>query len=128
MANASRLRLIHGDEPRDLRRGASRGSAEDEALDAYSRVVTSVAERLSPSVVSLVMSDRGRHGQGSGVIVTPDAYALTSAHVVGAAAGGRAHLADGREAAFTVIGRDPLSDLAVVRIGATDLVAAQLGD
>jgi S1-C subfamily serine protease len=74
------------------------------------------------------MSKRGGQGQGSGVIVTPDGYVLTSAHVVDGAAGGRAHLADGREEAFTVVGRDPLSDLAVTRIAGRDLVAAPLGD
>ena len=127
MAKGPALRLVRGGEG-DPHRGAPGSSADDEAIDAYSRIVTSVAERLGPSVVSLAMSNRGRHGQGSGVIVTPDAYALTSAHVVDGVAGGRAHLADGREAAFSVVGRDALSDLAVIRIAATDLVAAELGD
>jgi Trypsin-like peptidase domain len=62
------------------------------------------------------------------VLVTPDGYGLTSAHVVGGVDGGRAFLADGPEAAFAVVGRDPLSDLAVTRVVATDLVAAELGD
>jgi S1-C subfamily serine protease len=89
--------------------------------------VTSVAERLRPSVVSLAIG-QGRRGGGSGVIVTPDGYALTSAHVVGGVDGGRAFLSDGREAPFAVVGRDPLSDLAVTRVVAADLVAAELGD
>jgi Trypsin-like peptidase domain len=62
------------------------------------------------------------------VLVTPDGYGLTSAHVVEGVDGGRAFLADGREAAFAVVGQDPLSDLAVTRVVATDLVAAELGD
>ncbi|MGH7893958.1 MAG: S1C family serine protease, partial [Candidatus Binatia bacterium] len=91
-------------------------------------MVTTVAERLGPSVASLSIDRRGGRGQGSGVVMTPDGYALTSAHVVEGVHTGRALLADGRDGAFAVVGRDPLSDLAVIRIVATDLVAAPLGD
>jgi S1-C subfamily serine protease len=107
---------------------------DDEALDAYSRVVSSVAERLAPSVANLRVSRRGRGGRsfdggGSGVVVTPDGFMLTSAHVVeGASRGVRASFADGRDVEATVVGADPLSDLAVLRSGAGDLVAAELGD
>src|SRR6059058_4331996 len=97
---------------------------EDDALDAYSRAVTTVAERLSPSVANL----RVRRGGGSAVVITPDGFMLTSAHVVARARGGRASFVDGRELEFTVVGSDPLSDLAVLRADGRELVPGQLGD
>src|SRR5256714_13767206 len=97
---------------------------EDDALDAYSRAVTTVAERLSPSVANL----RVRRGGGSAVVITPDGFMLTSAHVVARAQGGRASFVDGRELEFTVVGSDPLSDLAVLRADGRELVPGQLGD
>src|SRR5207237_1366904 len=63
-----------------------------------------------------------------GVIITPDGFALTSAHVIQRADGGTASFADGREFPFQVVGSDPLSDLAVIRITASDLAPAELGD
>jgi S1-C subfamily serine protease len=107
---------------------------EDEALDAYSRAVTGVAERLTPSVGSLRVARRVRGGRmldggGSSVVITPDGYMLTSAHVVARTAGtGRATFADGRELDFEVIGADALSDLAVLRAESRDLTPAMLGD
>ena len=129
MASPAQLRLLSDDDAQRRPDSAHPSPGADaDALDAYSRVVTSVAERLRPSVVSLAI-ERGRaRGGGSGVLVTPDGYGLTSAHVVEGVDGGRAFLADGREAAFAVVGRDPLSDLAVTRVVTTDLVAAELGD
>jgi serine protease Do len=108
--------------------------SENEALDAYSLAVTSVAERLSPSVGNLRVSRRVRGGRildggGSGVVITPDGFTLTSAHVVARTEGrGRASFVDGRELEFEVVGSDPLSDLAVLRVDARDLVPAELGD
>ena len=108
--------------------------ADDEALDAYSRAVTSVADRLAPSVASLRVSRRVRGGRrldgaGSAVVITPDGFMLTSAHVVAQADGtGRASFVDGREHEFRVVGADPLSDLAVLRLDEGDLTAAELGD
>lgn len=106
---------------------------EAAALDAYSRVVTSVAEALTPSVASLRMKRRVRGGRraegaGSAVVVTPDGYLLTSAHVVAGSDGGTAVFVDGRTLDLEVVGTDPLSDLAVIRVGADDLPAARLGD
>ena len=106
---------------------------EEEALDAYSRVVTAVAQRLSPSVVSLrvmrrVAGGRCADGAGSAVVITPDGFLLTSAHVVGRAETGVVALGDGREFDASVIGTDPLSDLAVVRARASDLEPTVLGD
>jgi S1-C subfamily serine protease len=101
-----------------------------EALDAYSLVVTSVAERLIPSVVSLRVRQRVRDGGGAGsaVVIAPDGFALTSAHVVGSTDRGSASFVDGREVPFDVVGKDLLSDLAVLRLHGTDLTAAELGD
>jgi serine protease Do len=97
---------------------------EDEALDAYSQAVIAVAERLSPSVANV----RLRRGGGSAVVVTPDGFMLTSAHVVARTRGGRASFVDGRELEFEVVGTDPLSDLAVLRADGGELVPAELGD
>jgi serine protease Do len=106
---------------------------DQEALDAYSQVVMSVAERLSPSVVNLRVSRRVRGGRrldgaGSGVVITPDGFMLTSAHVVDRTDGaGQASFVDGRELAFELVGADPLSDLAVLRLDG-DARSAELGD
>jgi S1-C subfamily serine protease len=103
-------------------------SSEEEALDAYSNAVIGVAERLAPSVANLRVSHGRGTGGGSAVVITPDGFLLTSAHVVARSAKGRASLVDGRELAFEVVGSDPHSDLAVLRCEAQDLVAAELGD
>src|ERR671923_2862977 len=105
-----------------------------EALDAYSRAVIGVADRLAPSVANLRVSHRGRGGRrlnggGSAVVITPDGVLLTSAHVVARSDGrGRASFVDGRELRFDVVGADPHSDLAVLRADARDLTPAELGD
>src|SRR6185312_4138808 len=107
--------------------------SEDEALDAYSRSVTAVAERLTPSVANLRISRRVRGGRvldggGSAVVITPDGFMLTSAHVIERTDGGRASFVDGTEHSFEVVGSDPLSDLALLRTNASNLRAAELGD
>ena len=105
-----------------------------ELLDAYSRTLTSVAAGLAPSVAAVTVRRRGRDGRthpagsGSAVVVTADGYLVTSAHVVAGGAGGDIALTDGREMAFEVAGRDPLSDLAVLRAARGDLLPARLGD
>ena len=83
-----------------------------------------VAERLSPSVASL----RVRRGAGSGVVITPDGFMLTSAHVVGRSRRVQASFTDGRELAAEVVGADPMSDLAVLRAEGDGLTPAELGD
>lgn len=109
-------------------------SGDVAALDAYSRTVTSVVERLAPSVASLRVlraTPRGRvpAGAGSGVVLTTDGFILTSAHVVaGRDRLGRATFVDGRDIGFRVLGTDPLSDLAVLRADADDLSPVTLGD
>jgi len=98
--------------------------SEEEALDAYSQVVTTVAERLSPSVANV----RIRRGGGSAVVITQDGFMLTSAHVVARTSTGRASFVDGRELEFEVVGSDPLSDLAMLRADGRELAPAELGD
>jgi S1-C subfamily serine protease len=114
---------------------ASNGATDDaEALDAYSRAVIDVAERLTPSVGSLRVARRVRGGRlldggGSSVVITPDGFMLTSAHVVARTDGtGRASFVDGREFDFEVVGADALSDLAVLRADSRDLIPSTLGD
>jgi S1-C subfamily serine protease len=106
---------------------------EREALDAYSTIVSTVAERVLPSVASLRVTHRSRRGvgafgAGSGVVIAQDGFMITSAHVVGSADGGTASFPDGRELDFRVVGTDPLSDLAVIRAAGTGLTPAELGD
>ena len=104
-------------------------SSEEEALDAYSRAVITVAERLAPSVANLRVNHGRSLGGGSAVAITPDGFLVTSAHVVnGSTRGGRASFVDGRELRFEVVGADPHADLAVLRAVADDLVPAELGD
>jgi S1-C subfamily serine protease len=111
-----------------------RDVSDAEALDAYSTVVSSVAVTLAPSVANLRVSRRARGGRlvtggGSGFVITPDGFMLTSAHVV-EGAHGRIHalFVDGREEAADVVGADPLSDLAVLRVESDGFAAAELGD
>jgi S1-C subfamily serine protease len=104
---------------------------EDEALDAYSSAVSTAAARIIPSVASLRIERRAGGwggGAGSGVAFTPDGYLVTNAHVVAGSERGTATFVDGDELAFEVVGRDPLSDLAVVRTSGGDLTAAPFGD
>ena len=114
-------------------------ASESEALDAYSRVVVDVAERLAPSVANLRVMRRTRGGQvpsgaGSAFALTPDGFLVTSAHVVAGRSEqarpstGRASFVDGRELKFDVVGADRLSDLAVLRVEGGDLEPAVLGD
>jgi serine protease Do len=122
--------ILHG--PAVESDGAA-AATDGEALDAYSRVVTSVADHLIPSVASLRVTHRvpgGRRAEGAGsaVAITPDGFLLTSAHVVTGSAGGSASFVDGRELDWQIVGTDPLSDLAVVRVSASDLTDATLGD
>jgi S1-C subfamily serine protease len=110
-----------------------------EALDAYSRTVSGVAERLAPSVANLRVLRRTREGgrvpagAGSAFVLAPDGFLLTSAHVVasrraGVSRNGVASFPDGRETPFDVLGADALTDLAVLRTEIRELPAAPLGD
>lgn len=97
-------------------------------MDAYSQVVTGVAAQVLPSVAALSVRSARGNGAGSAVTFTDDGFLLTSAHVVEGAEGGTATFADGAEARFDVVGTDPLSDLAVLRVRATSVPPAPLGD
>jgi S1-C subfamily serine protease len=125
-------------------------SHDDGLLDAYSNAVVSAVEKVKPSVVSIAsgrrLARRGRsgyvqplphegaegefvpRGMGSGVVITPDGYILTNAHVVEGSAELEVTFADGREMTATVVGADQATDIAVIRVGASGLPAAELGD
>ncbi|HKV89246.1 MAG TPA: trypsin-like peptidase domain-containing protein [Candidatus Dormibacteraeota bacterium] len=102
--------------------------SEREALDAYSTTVSSVAERVLPSVASLRVGRMGRGGAGSGVVITPDGFIVTSAHVVASSGSVSASFLDGSEYEVDVVGADPLSDLAVARARAATLEPARIGN
>jgi S1-C subfamily serine protease len=123
--------LADGPSRQDARLGLA---AEDiEILDAYSRAVVSVVDAVGPAVVSITIGRRRRDGRseptgaGSGVIVAPDGYVLTNNHVVEGAGLLEATLTDGRALHADFVGADPSTDLALVRLPATDLPVAVLG-
>ena len=106
-------------------------ASEREALDAYSATVTAVAEKVLPSVASLRVRRGDRYGEGgagSGVVITPDGFLVTSAHVVAQAQHATASFIDGTEYELDVVGADPLSDLAVARARAASLEPIEVGD
>src|SRR6266571_2558405 len=105
-------------------------TTEGQALDAYSTIVTSVAEAVLPSVASLRIGRGGRGfgGAGSGVVITPDGFLVTSAHVVAAGGTASASFIDGTEHDVDVVGADPLSDLAIVRARTDTLHPARIGN
>jgi len=106
-------------------------STPREPLDAYSAAVVSAVERVGPAVVSVYTGGaeeaaRARGGAGSGVVVTPDGYLLTNEHVVQRVSEARVSFVDGRSVSAVVAGRDPATDLAVLRAQAASLPYAQL--
>jgi S1-C subfamily serine protease len=131
MGSLRRCRSMNDDSALD---GAHAGddaatvAADREALDAYSRTVVRIAESVLPSVASLRVRSRRGQGAGSASVVTTDGFLLTSAHVVAGADTAEATFSDGTELTADVVGRDVLSDLAVLHARAGTPPPVQLGD
>lgn len=103
--------------------------ADTDLLDAYSRAVIAVVQKISPAVISVAgPRNDPRGGMGSGFLVTPDGYALTNSHVAGGREELRGITADGDTLDASVVGDDPATDLALLRLAARDLPFAELGD
>jgi len=138
---------LAGMSPEDPPRASAAQSADGELLDSYSRAVTAAVDRVSPSVVNVEVhhqagrrgrseerpgerpgAPRERRGGGSGFVFTPDGLILTNSHVVHNATRIEVTLADARRAPAHIIGDDPATDLAVIRIDVSGLQAVALGD
>lgn len=112
--------------PAESRRQPGRGKPTDaEVLDAYSQAVVNVVESVSPAVISV--SGEG-HGSGSGFLITPDGYAITNSHVAGGRSKLIAETSEGDRVDARVVGDDPATDLALLRLESRDLPYAGLGD
>jgi len=123
-------------EPEETNQVPARAQTDRELLDAYSRAVTGAAETISPAVVHVEVrhrvdgskGERVHEGSGSGFVYTPDGFILTNNHVVHGAVELRVMLTDGREFEGQLVGNDPDTDLAVIRIPAMGLAAGSLGN
>jgi len=121
------------DAPHPLPSPECEPDGERELLDAYSRAVSGAVARVRPSVVHIGVErparrGRAQSGSGSGFIITPDGYLITNSHVAAGAVALHATLPDGRVVAGELVGDDPDSDLALVKVGGDNLAYARLGD
>ena len=120
--------------PGDLAFAAAAPIPDAALHDAYSTAVMAAVARVAPGVAHVAVHGRrgvrgaGTHGAGSGFFITPDGYLLTNSHVAGAAEAIEVVLADGRHAAAEIVGDDPDSDLALLKVAAPDLTSCRLGD
>ena len=121
--------------PTAIAAGLEAAPDDAELLDSYSRTITRVVEKIAPAVVNIRVHGGGDGrrgpeggGSGSGFVIAPDGFALTNSHVVHGARRLEATMADGRTFDATLVGDDPESDLAVVRINASQLAHAHFGD
>jgi len=130
------LRFVAEDDATSNVPPAPPAQSDPQLLDAYSRTVVGVVERVGPAVVSVAVTRQGRdrlgrsrrlEGTGSGFAFTPDGYLLTNSHVVSGARQIGVSLPDGRQLDAQLIGDDPDTDLAVIRVGAHDLPTVALG-
>lgn len=132
------LRLLAGGQLQPGGNGVSaqtvRPETDEDLLDAYSRAVVGVVDKVGPAVISIGVRKRtrspryGQEGAGSGVIIAPDGFVLTNHHVVEGAEDIQVRLTDGRSFSAHLVGSDPATDLAVVRAEASNLPTADLGD
>src|SRR5712692_1527032 len=136
----SSMRLVSDSGALNSGRPLSHNSSDDHLFDAYSRAVMGAAESVSPAVVNIEVEPlSGRRagnprnpdapkGSGSGFIIAPDGYIITNSHVVHRASRISVTLSDGRKSGAELIGDDPDTDLAVIRIAGSNLAAVSLGD
>jgi S1-C subfamily serine protease len=135
-ADSTILASLAGDEPGARSSGdpEENAGADGALLDAYSASVTGAVARVAPAVAHLRIVDKRRGarmehaGSGSGFVITPDGYLITNSHVAGGATSIEVTLSDGRGAGAEVVGDDPDSDLAVLKVAAPDLAWCRFGD
>jgi len=119
---------LSSEDPSSLSSNTATAAADLAAFDAYSRTVIGAVDKVGPAVLHLqVESERGHGGAGSGVVFTPDGYVLTNSHVIADGKRIVATFPDGRSSGTTIVGDDPDTDLALLRLDGEAAVSARLG-